>query len=80
MDIKEIALKLRQLVKDNIGAGASEVKEDSRFLEDLGADSMDMVELIMFVEEEFGIEITDDDLPKLQTYGQLLKFIQDEQV
>jgi acyl carrier protein len=53
----------------------SEVTEDAHFIDDLGADSLDTVELVMALEEEFGVEISDEDAEKIQTVGDVKKFI-----
>ena len=55
-----------------------EVKEDSKFIDDLGADSLDTVELVMALEEEFGAEIPDEDAEKLTTVGDAVKYVQEK--
>jgi acyl carrier protein len=68
--------KIKKIIVDQLGVDESEVTEDASFMDDLGADSLDTVELVMALEEEFGIEIPDEDAEKLQTVGDALKYIQ----
>lgn len=56
---------VKKIIVDQLGVGAEEVKPEASFVEDLGADSLDLTELIMAMEEEFGIEIDDDDAQKI---------------
>jgi acyl carrier protein len=58
--------KIKQIIVDELGVDEAEVTENARFIEDLGADSLDLVELVMRFEEEFGIEIPDEDAEKIQ--------------
>jgi len=67
--------KVVKVVVDQLGVKEEEVKTDARFLEDLGADSLDTVELIMALEEEFGIEIPDEDAEKAKTVGDVINYI-----
>ncbi|MEZ0575865.1 acyl carrier protein [Halodesulfovibrio aestuarii] len=57
--------KVKQIIIDQLGVSEEEVKNDASFVEDLGADSLDLTELIMAMEEEFGVEIDDDDAQKI---------------
>ena len=57
--------KIRKIIVDQLGVSADEVKPEASFVEDLGADSLDLTELIMAMEEEFGVEIGDDDAQKI---------------
>lgn len=57
--------KVKQIIIDQLGVSAEEVKTEASFVEDLGADSLDLTELIMAMEEEFGVEIDDDDAQKI---------------
>ena len=72
MDIKN---KVTEVVVEQLGVKESEVKFDSRFVEDLGADSLDTVELVMALEEEFSIEIPDEDAEKAKTVGDVISYI-----
>ena len=69
--------KVKAVVVDQLDCKADEVKEDSKFIEDLGADSLDVVELVMALEEEFVIEIPDEDAESILTVGDALKYIED---
>ena len=67
--------KVRGIVADQLGVDAEEVKEDSTFVDDLGADSLDIVELIMRFEDEFGVEIPDEKAEKIKTVNDIVKYI-----
>jgi acyl carrier protein len=60
-----VEAKVQKIIMDQLGVSAEELKPDASFIEDLGADSLDLTELIMAMEEEFGIEIDDDEAQKL---------------
>ena len=66
-DQAEIENKVKQIIVDELGADENEVTPNARFIDDLGADSLDTVELVMRFEEEFGIEIPDEDAEKIQS-------------
>lgn len=72
MDIKD---KVTKVIVEQLGVKETEVKSDVRFVEDLGADSLDTVELIMALEEEFGIEIPDEDAEKATTVKDVIDYI-----
>lgn len=67
--------KVRDIVVDQLGVEANEVNIDSTFIDDLGADSLDIVELIMAFEEEFGIEIPDEAAEKIKTVQDVVSYI-----
>ncbi|MCU0844026.1 MAG: acyl carrier protein [Spirochaetes bacterium] len=67
--------KVRKIIVDQLGVDESEVTDDASFVDDLGADSLDTVELVMALEEEFGIEIPDEDAEKIITVGDAVKYI-----
>lgn len=67
--------KVVKVVVDQLGVKDQEVKSEARFVEDLGADSLDTVELVMALEEEFGIEIPDEDAEKAKTVGDVITYI-----
>ena len=67
--------RVSKIVQEHLNAEAEAVTEAASFIEDLGADSLDTVELVMAFEEEFGIEIPDDAAEKIQTVGDAVKFI-----
>ena len=68
---------VKEVVVEQLNVSPDEVKEDSKFVEDLGADSLDVVELVMALEEKFGIEIPDEDAEKIQTVADAVKYIEE---
>lgn len=70
--------KVKQIIVDQLGVDANEVTDAASFVDDLGADSLDTVELVMAFEEEFDVEIPDDDAEKLQTVGQALAYLREK--
>jgi acyl carrier protein len=75
MSREEILAQLKPVVAEQLGVDESEVREDASFTEDLNADSLDLVELIMSLEEKFGLQISDEDAEKLTTVGEAVEFI-----
>lgn len=75
----DILNKIRDVVADKLDADPSDITEDASFVDDLGADSLDVVELIMGLEDEFGIEISDEEAENIRTVGDAVNFIQDKQ-
>src|SRR6266436_326239 len=73
--MSDIAERVKKIVVEHLGVEAAQVKEDAKFIDDLGADSLDTVELVMAFEEEFSIEIPDDAAEKIQTVGDAINFI-----
>ncbi|MBC7321690.1 MAG: acyl carrier protein [Acetomicrobium sp.] len=73
--MEEIQEKLKQIVMDRLDVDEDQITMEASFVEDLGADSLDIVELIMGIEEEFDIEIPDEDAEKLTTVGGALEYI-----
>tara|TARA_B100002049_G_scaffold18150_1_gene12357 strand:+ start:1003 stop:1293 length:291 start_codon:yes stop_codon:yes gene_type:complete len=71
----EISSKVKKIVADHLGIDESKVTEEASFIDDLGADSLDTVELVMAFEEEFGSEISDSEAEKILTVGDAIKFI-----
>ncbi len=67
---------VKEVVVEQLNVNPDEVKEDSKFVEDLGADSLDVVELVMALEEKFDIEIPDSDAEAIATVGDALKYIE----
>jgi len=75
----DVTAKVKEIIVEELGVDASEVTPDAKFIEDLGADSLDTVELIMKFEEEFDLEIEDDDAEKLTTVGEAINFLKGKQ-
>jgi len=73
---KNVSSKVKKMVADHLGVEETKVTEDSSFIDDLGADSLDTVELVMAFEEEFGSEISDSEAEKILTVGDAIKFIE----
>jgi len=69
--------EVKEVVVEQLNVNPDEVKMESKFVEDLGADSLDVVELVMALEEKFGIEIPDDQAEKIQTVGDAVKYIEE---
>ncbi|MBD3866677.1 MAG: acyl carrier protein [Acidobacteria bacterium] len=67
--------KVKHIIVEQLGVDEEEVKSEASFVDDLGADSLDVVELVMALEEEFGLEISDEDAEKLTTVKQAVDFI-----
>ncbi|MBO5201930.1 MAG: acyl carrier protein [Lentisphaeria bacterium] len=74
-----VAEKVKKIVVDQLAVPENQVTEDARFIEDLNADSLDIVELIMALEEEFSAEIPDEEAEKLKTVGDAIKYIESKQ-
>ncbi len=72
----DISSKVKKIVAEHLGIDEGKVQDDSSFIDDLGADSLDTVELVMAFEEEFGSEISDSDAEKILTVGDAVKFIE----
>ncbi|MBI3318825.1 MAG: acyl carrier protein [Candidatus Omnitrophica bacterium] len=70
--------KVRSIIAEQLGVKPEEVTPQAKFIDDLGADSLDTVELVMALEEEFGIEIPDEEAEKLVTVGDAIKYIEDK--
>jgi len=73
---KDISSKVKKMVVDHLGVDEVKVTEEANFIDDLGADSLDTVELVMAFEEEFGSEISDSEAEKILTVGDAIKFIE----
>ena len=72
--------KVKSIIVEQLGVKAEEVTPEASFVDDLGADSLDTVELVMALEEEFGIEIPDEDAEKITTVGDAIKYIEGKAV
>ena len=74
---EEIFDKLKELVVDQLGVEEDEVTMEASMQDDLGADSLDLVDLVMSVEEEFGVKVADEDLEIIKTVGDIVNYIED---
>ena len=74
--MSDIEAKVKAIIVDKLSVDESEVKNEASFANDLGADSLDLVELIMEFEKEFGIKIPDEEAEKIQTVGDAIKYIE----
>ena len=77
--MSDVTEKVTKIIIDQLGVTAEEVKPDACFVEDLGADSLDLTELIMAMEEEFDIEIADDDAQKILKVQDAISYIENKQ-
>ena len=75
---EDVASKVKKIVTDHLGIDEAKVTEEASFIDDLGADSLDTVELVMAFEEEFGSEISDSEAEKILTVGDAIKFIENK--
>ena len=73
--MSDIESKVKDIIVEQLGVSADQVKPEAKFIEDLGADSHDTVELVMAFEEEFGIEVPDEDAEKLQSVGDVVSYV-----
>ena len=69
--------KVKELVAEQLGISKDEIKPESNILEDLGADSLDIIEMLMTLEEEYGITIPDDKIGQIKTIGQIVELIEE---
>ena len=74
----EVAQKVKSIIAEQLGVKIEEVTESASFVDDLGADSLDTVELVMALEEEFGIEIPDEDAEKMTNVGEAIRYIEEK--
>ena len=77
--VDDVAGKVKKIVADHLGIDDANITEEASFIDDLGADSLDTVELVMAFEEEFGSEISDSEAEKILTVGDAIKFIENKQ-
>jgi len=74
---KSIEQRVKDIIVEQLGVNADQVTSESKFIEDLGADSLDTVELVMALEEEFGQEIPDEEAEKLQSVADVIKHVEE---
>ena len=74
---KSTEQKVKDIIVEQLGVNADQVVQEAKFIEDLGADSLDTVELIMALEEEFGIEVPDEEAEKLVSVGDVTRYIEE---
>ena len=72
----DVDAKVKKIISEQLGVPESDVKPEASFVNDLGADSLDTVELVMALEEEFGVEIPDEDAEKMNSVGEAIKYIE----
>jgi len=76
MSVENVQERVKNIIVEQLGVEADQVKPEAQFVNDLGADSLDTVELIMALEEEFDIEIPDDKAEKIKTVGEAVEYIE----
>ncbi len=79
MSDNSLADRIGKIIVEQLGVNEDQVKPEAKFIEDLGADLLDTVELVMALEEEFETEIPDEEAEKLQSVGDVIKFVEDTQ-
>jgi acyl carrier protein len=79
MSDKPLEQRVKDIIVEQLGVKPEQVVPTAKFIEDLGADSLDTVELVMALEEEFGIEVPDEQAEKLQSVGDVIKYIEESQ-
>jgi len=75
--IMDLETRIKEIIADQLGVEIEKLREDANFVQDLGADSLDVVELVMAFEEEFGIEIPDEDAEKIRTVGDVINYLKE---
>jgi acyl carrier protein len=78
MDMKQLEEKVKDIIVEELGVERDKLTADASFMEDLGADSLDTVELVMAFEKEFDIDIPDEEAEKLRTVGDAMKYLHDK--
>ena len=67
--------RIKKIIVNQLGVDESKIRENSSFIDDLGADSLDIIDLVMAFEEEFDVEIPDKDVEKMKTFGDVIKYL-----
>ena len=78
MSVENVQERVKNIIVEQLGVEADQVKPEAQFVNDLGADSLDTVELIMALEEEFDVEIPDEKAEKIKTVGEAISYIQEK--
>ncbi len=78
MSEKSLEERVKEIIVEQLGVNAEQVTMEAKFIEDLGADSLDTVELVMALEEAFGVNVPDEDAEKLQSVGDVVRYIEDK--
>ena len=78
--MSSVAERVKKIIVDQLGVNAEQVTEEASFIDDLGADSLDTVELVMALEEEFGMEIPDEEAEKISTVKSAIEYIEKNKV
>ncbi|WP_333784439.1 acyl carrier protein [Thermocrinis sp.] len=73
----DLESRIKEIIADQLGVEVEKLKNEASFVQDLGADSLDVVELVMAFEEEFGIEIPDEDAEKIRTVGDVINYLKE---
>ncbi|WP_448587572.1 acyl carrier protein [Thermocrinis sp.] len=73
----DLESRIKEIIADQLGVEVEKLKHEASFVQDLGADSLDVVELVMAFEEEFGIEIPDEDAEKIRTVGDVINYLKE---
>lgn len=76
--MEDVAQKVKNIIVESLNVNPEEVTDEASFIDDLGADSLDTVELVMALEEAFGIQVPDEEAEKLTTVGAAIKYIQEK--
>ena len=75
--MSDVAERVKKIVVEHLGVDAEKVNPEASFIDDLGADSLDTVELVMAFEEEFGIDVPDEEAEKLQSVGDVIRYVEE---
>ena len=74
--MSSVADKVKKIVVEQLGVSEDQVTPEAKFIEDLGADSLDVVEILMAIEENFGVSVSDDEIPNLKTVRDIVEYVE----